>query len=269
MMLKKTQRAGSMALLTTSRMLTVLLVAYQLLSAGIQTSKAQSETGATQVDPFEKIIISPHIEATLEQGDRETVLITDQKVPAEKIHIEVKNNALHIYLEDAKITTKQVKSRENGVKRSVPVYQGRQLTVRITYKTLNELAIRGEENVVFEGLLKAAEFTLKMYGEASLLVNDMQIDNLNATFYGENNFKSKSGAANEQAFKTYGDCIIDVRNSANNATRISSYGESEFYINAKDKISVLAFGDAKIRYKGQPEIEKTVSIGDTDIARIE
>jgi len=54
------------------------------------------------VDHFTKVIVSPYIQVTFVEGDEERVTINQIKVDENKLHIEVNNKTLRIYLEGAK-----------------------------------------------------------------------------------------------------------------------------------------------------------------------
>src|SRR5258708_420264 len=54
------------------------------------------------VKPFHKVIISPYIQATFVQGDKESVTINGIIVDSSKLHVEVKHGALRLYLDGAK-----------------------------------------------------------------------------------------------------------------------------------------------------------------------
>src|SRR6266487_5932506 len=74
-----------------------LFFAILLLLTGIAAT-AQTK----MVDHFTKVIVSPYIQVTFVEGDEESVTINKIKVDEKKLHIEVNNTTLRIYLEGAK-----------------------------------------------------------------------------------------------------------------------------------------------------------------------
>ena len=56
----------------------------------------------TPVNHFDKVIISPHIQVTLVQGNEQSVTIENTTVSKDKIKIEINNTTLWVYLEGAK-----------------------------------------------------------------------------------------------------------------------------------------------------------------------
>lgn len=220
------------------------------------------------VAPFEKITVSPHIQLLLEQGDEETVSIGDHVVPLEKINIKVEGKNLHIYLDDAKMTTKQVKHTENGHTVSTPIYKGTQAVAHVHYKTLNGLSIRGEETASLLSPIVEKKFTINLYGESKLNIDSIQTNELKATLYGDNHLSIHKGAAISQVFKSYGDSKVDAPHLNNDFSKVTSYGDNTFNINSKGKIKVWAFGDAIINYSGDAEIQRLITIGEVKVNKI-
>ena len=73
------------------------IVAFCLLIATTITTHAQKFTPAH----FNKVIVSPYIQVTFVQGDKEGVAINDMIVDSSKLNVEVNNGTLRIYLDGA------------------------------------------------------------------------------------------------------------------------------------------------------------------------
>src|SRR4051812_14500757 len=106
----------------------------------------------TTVNHFSKIIISPHIQVTFIEGDEEKVSIDKSSVSNDKINIEVNSKTLRIYLDDAKEVTKNESVTEGGQTVKRPIYKGTMVIATVTYKTLNDLSVRGEEEIMCKSL---------------------------------------------------------------------------------------------------------------------
>src|SRR3954465_9308521 len=102
---------------------------------------AQTKT----VDHFSKVIVSPYIQVTFVQGDEESVTINDIKVDQNKLHIEVSDKTLRIWLEGAKDIPKTEKDYSDDHEETHPLYHNTSVVATVTYKTLDALSIRGEE----------------------------------------------------------------------------------------------------------------------------
>ncbi|WP_158800319.1 GIN domain-containing protein [Pedobacter sp. L105] len=218
------------------------------------------------VDPFDKVIISPHVQATFIKGDKESVTVESCTVDKNKIHIESNGKTLRVYLEGAKEITKNEKSNDNGVKKSI--YQGTVLTVTVSYKYLEELSVRGEENILLKSKLEQEDFGLNIYGTSMVSFNEVQLRKMTTTIYGESHLEIKTGAIAEQKFTAYGESKVDVLGVKGATAKATLYGESELNLNVSDEIKVTSFGDAKINYKGSPNIRKGINVGNPKIYQI-
>jgi ribosomal protein L31 len=232
---------------------------------GFRTTFAQTTT----VNHFSKIIISPHIQVTFVQGDEEKVSIEKSSVSNDKINIEVSSKTLRMYLDDAKEVTKHETVDEGGQTVKRPIYKGTMVIATVTYKTLNDLSVRGEEVMLCKSLIKGDEFTLKLYGESHMVFNEVSLGNLNTKIYGESFLEIKSGSITDQKYTAYGESRINSLGIAGNTARLTAYGEADFQVNVSDEIKITSFGNAKLKYKGNPAISKGINVGGVVINRIE
>lgn len=221
------------------------------------------------VDPFNKVIISPHIQVNLVEGEEESVIIESNIETEDKLNIEVNGKTLRIYLDDAKETTKTQIELKNGIEFKGPIYEGTIVTATITYKTLNDISVRGDETLVCKSLLKGEDFRLKIFGQSQVYLNDVDLQKFHTTIYGESFLEIKSGTIQQQKYTSYGVSKVDALAIANEDTRIIAYGEAELKINASNKIKITAYGEASLKYKGNAEIVKGVNIGDTRIKKLD
>ena len=243
----------------------VLVIFIMVLSIG----KTMAQTKEFSVDPFDKVIVSPHIQVNFVKGDKESVYIEDISVPIEKLNIEESGKTLHIYLEGAKTTTKSEKVHEDNYDGKRSIYQGTIVQATITYKNLNDLSLRGEETFVCKSLLEGDKFQLKIYGESEVSLNDVKLNSLNTTIYGEAELKIRSGNIGKLKITSYGESEITALNVQNEYVKITAYGEGEFRLNVSKELKVTAYGEAQIEYKGNPEVNKGIIIGETTIRKID
>ena len=223
----------------------------------------------TKVNPFTKVIISPNIQVTFIEGNEEAVTIEKSTVSKDKIHIEVNDKTLRIYLDGQKDLPKNETTRKNGYKQKESVYKGTVLTATVTYKTLNDLSIRGEETQVCKSTLKGKQFRLKIYGESKVFLDNVSLDELQATIYGESTLEIKSGSIKDQRYTAYGESVLKSFGIENGTTKITAYGGSSFKINASKNIKITSYGDARLEYKGGAEISKGLNIGDVKIEKVD
>jgi hypothetical protein len=237
-----------------------------LMIFSVKATEAQTTTA---VSHFDKVIISPYIEVTFVEGNQESVTIERSTVDKEKINIEVNNKTLRVYLDDAKELTKNKKVYTNGYKEKQPIYKGTVVTATVTYKTMNELSVRGEETQVCKSLLTGDKFRLKIYGESNVILTQVDLGELHTTIYGETILEIKAGSIHHQRYTTYGESKINSLAVNSNTTRITAYGESNFQVNSSDEIKITAIGEAKLEYKGSAVVNKGLHIGEMQIAKLD
>lgn len=223
----------------------------------------------TTVDAFDKVIISPHIQVSFIEGNEESVTVVKNNESDEKLNIEVKNKTLRVYLDDAKEIPKNEKVTKNGREMKVPIYKGTVVTAIITYKTLKELSLRGEEIIVCESPLEENNFRLKIYGESNVTLNEVDFKSLETSIYGESILNIKSGKIEEQKITAYGASEVNALDVKTQTTKITAYGDSILHINADEEIKITAYGEPSLRYKGNPEIKKGLVIGGLQINKLE
>ena len=238
----------------------------------LMTAVNLSAQEAITVESFNKVIVSPHVQATFTKGDKESVTIQSCSVSPDKVHIESNGKVLRVYLEGAKEITKNEKvkaSDESGRTVKQSIYKGTVLTVAITYKTLEDLSVRGEETILLKSKLDQDNFYLNIYGESKVYFEQVQLKKLRTTIYGESTLEFKAGHIADQKFTAYGESKVNALGITNNISRATLYGESELKLNVSDQINVPAFGEAKIGYKGNPQIKKGITIGKVLIYKID
>ena len=241
---------------------TILSAVFLLLAIAVT---AQTKT----VDHFTKVIVSPYIQVTFVQGDEESVTINDIKVDQNKLHIEVNDKTLRIWLEGAKDIPKNEKDYSDDHVEMHPLYNNTSVAATVTYKTLDALSVRGEEEHVCKSAIAGNKFTLKIYGESEMTFNEVNLQELQATLYGEGSLKIKSGSVKEQDYTCYGEGRINTLTISGNTSHITAYGDANVKINVSDRIKITSFGDAQVHYKGDPEVVKGLHIGDLLVDRMD
>ena len=219
----------------------------------------------TSVRHFDKIIVSPHIQVTFVEGNEENVVIEKSSVPMNKINIEVIGKTLRVYLDGAKEITKN----ENAYKERRSIYKGTIVTATINYKNLEKLSIRGNETQVCQSLLRGNRFRLRIYGDAHVFLNEVDLGQLQATIYGDGELEIKAGSIADQKYTVYGESKINSVAIETNTTKITTYGAANFRMNVSDEIKIISFGEASVAYKGNPRINKWLHFGDIQINKID
>lgn len=241
---------------------------YIIIITLIFTSQIVKAQNKQIVEPFNKVIISPHIETVFVQGEEESVTILENSLSDDKVNVEVNGGTLRVYLDDAKTTTKHEKVVKNGVKMNVPIYKGKVLTIKVTYKNIDNLSLRGEQRTICESLIDIEAFDLKIYGESQVTLNEVNINELDVDVYGESQLTIKKGSTNHQKITVYGEGDINVVEVKNKTAKLRALGEATFRVNTSKHIKFTAFGEAELYYKGNPEINKGFGVGASSINKI-
>ena len=232
-------------------------------------SQGLSAQTKKDVASFNKVIISPHIETTFVQGNEESVTILDNALSDNIVNIEVSGGTLRVYLDDAKVTTKHIKVVKDGMKKSIPLYKGKILTIKVTYKDIDNLSLRGEQRTVCESSLDVETFKLNIYGESEVFFNEINFKDFDVDIYGDSQLTIQKGTTEHQKITVYGEGEVDLASVDNTMSKLKAYGETEFRVQASKRIKFSAFGEAELYYKGTAKVSKGLSFGDSKINRID
>ena len=252
--LKKSKKAGQALL---------FLFAFFLFQ-----NNAFGQVKTFEVNAFDKVVVSPHIEVVFLEGPKESVVIERIDVPVEKLNVKVKNHTLKLYLDGAEIIPKTKKEYVDGQKKKVSVYNGTVVKAVVTYKNLSALDLRGEESFLFESPVNACDLRMKIYGESRVVMNELTLQELKVTLYGESTLEIKRGEIDEQKFTAYGESKVNSENVKNNISRVVSYGESIFRLNVSDNLKVTSYGESTVEYTGNARLTKGVIIGENTISKM-
>ncbi len=243
--------------------LTLLIVTFSIA----HVVKAQDKNIVLN-DDFDKVIVSPHIQATFVKGENPGIEIESMTIPREKLKYEIINNTLQVYLEGAKTVTKTKKIKNNGWKRKIPIYKNTVVQVKITYKAVDMFSLRGEEKITFESALDQEKCTLRIYGESEVLIKKAKLDDLRVAIYGESNLIIESGTIARQKITAYGSSKMRSLDVESKEAKITAYGEGTYQFNVSDRLKITSYGEANILYKGSPNLKKGIVIGESTIRRV-
>jgi len=237
----------------------ILLIA----TAGTVLAQEISKTLPT----FRKVIVSPRVNLVLEKGDQESIRLVYDHVTPDEINIEVNHKTLRIFLDDAKVTERTERYSEHPTqKRSV--YHDATITAYVTYRDIEHLEVRGNQEIICNGPILAERFTLKAYGENIIKLASVKADYLKTSLYGENDLHIKGGKAEFQKYKLFGENRIDAQSLKSYSAIANSFGESRIKLATQDNLKVNAFGGSKIEYFGDANVNKGLIFGETEIHRI-
>ncbi len=232
----------------------------------ITSSIAQDKTFKTK--DFDKIIISPHIEVNLVAGEEASVVIENAKVPMNKINVAVEGSTLRVYLDGAKTVTKSERVSSDNWNGKRSIYNGTMATATITYKTLKNLSIRGEEIVRCKSTLDQDELKMTLYGETKVYFEGLVLNDLTVAIYGSSYLEITKGNVGRQVFRAYGESEVNTIGMENEETKITAYGESNFRVKVADRLKVTCYGETTINYEGNPDVDNGIIIGEAKVRKI-
>jgi len=238
-----------------------------LVGAAVQLAAAQDAPKEITQDlkPFRKVVVSPRINLILEQGDHEGIRLVYNNVSASKINIKVQHHTLRVYLDDAKVTEKNEFQYPNH-KRSI--YHNVTITAYVTYKELEHLEIRGNQELTCNSPLRAEKFVLKAYGENEINLASIKTEYLKTSLYGENKLKIKGGKAEYQKYKLFGENRIDTQDLKSYSATAHIFGESNLKLNTQDQLKVNAFGESQVSYQGDASVSRGLIFGHAEINKL-
>lgn len=218
---------------------------------------------------FDKIIVSPHIEAVFKKGNKTSIEIENITVPEEKFQYEIENGTLQVYLKGAKTYTKNKKIIIKNQKRKVPLYKNRVVTLTITYKDVDTFSLRGEQKITFKSPLNQESCKLRIYGESEVKINFIDVEKLYVSIYGNSFLNIEKGKIQKQKITAYGASKIMASDISTEETKITAFGDGTFKLNASKIIKVTSYGEATILYKGDAKLKKGLVIGDSTIEKLQ
>jgi hypothetical protein len=218
---------------------------------------------------FDKIIVSPHIEAIFKKGNTASIEIVDISVPVEKFTYELNKGTLQVYLEGAKTYTKSKKIVVRDFETKVPLYNGRVVKVIITYVDVNTFSLRGEEKITFQTPLIQDDCKLLIYGKSEVTINTIEVDNLSVSIYGESFLKMDNGRINKQKITAYGASKVMASDVITDETKLTAYGDGIFKLNVSKKFKVTSYGEVTVLYKGDAMLKKGIVIGESTIRKVQ
>ena len=165
------------------------------LSCGAQGGALAPLQGGA-VAPFTKVIVSPFIQVEFVKGEAESVAINSILVDSGKLHVEVHHGTLRLYLEGAK----EIPKNQKDGSRSFPLYPKHAVVATVTYRSLDELSLRGDETQLCGSPIVTDKFVLSIYGESRVLFTEMRVREMNAHIYGESQLEIRSGSIDWQRY---------------------------------------------------------------------
>jgi len=224
-----------------------------------------AQTLEKDVKGFTRIIASPRINLILRKGDVEKVTVEYNDIAKGKVNVEVTGKTLHIFLDGARKLEKQVSY--NGHRGYHGIYEGAHVTAYVTYKNLEELEIRGEQELTCYSPIESEEFTLRAYGENDITLASLRAAYFKVAMYGENKLLIKDGKVTEQRYKLYGENDVNTLDMKSAYISTSIFGEGDLRVYSAKEVRINAFGEPTVHINGDARVNKRLIFGHATIRR--
>jgi hypothetical protein len=239
------------------------LFVFCLFTGMLQLTFAQEVTQS--LASFDKIVISPKINVVLQKGDKESITIRYSDINEDEINLEIRNHRLHVFLDGSRFLVQKEKRQQGICTFKREKYRNASITAYITYKELNSLVVRGEEEVISEDILTSPKFKLKAYGATDIELASLNSLKFKAKLFGENRLKIQGGEIKNQKYKLYGNNKVDTKAIESQTIASIIYGEASMRVKATDEMALTSFGEPSIQLSGSAYLSKGIVIGNPHI----
>lgn len=237
---------------------------------------------------FTEIVIAALVEATIQQGAKNTITLIGEESDMQQIRLAVAQATLYVESKAQQSVDESntcscccglfsVTRTTNGNRR---IQQKAVQAIITTTSALQALAVRGASNAALEFDMQAPQciasasgsaqvtlksvvaqntFTTEASGSSTITAASIQAPALVATLSGSAELICKGGQTNALTLTTNGASELKGEALTANTADITSSGSSEVTINVTSHLKANASGAASIRYSGNPSLERTVS----------
>lgn len=228
---------------------------------------ALSQEITKEIKHFTRIVASPRVNLILMKGDKESVRVEYHGVSEEKINIDLRGKTLRLYLDDArKFERRRKEKRAVDVKHMM--YEDASVTAYVTFKELDMLEIRGDQELSCLDPIEGDAFTLRAYGENQITLSAVKTGFFKAKLYGQNDLRIRKGRTLEQKYMLYGENTIDTKGVRSDYIVTRIFGEGSLRVNSAEEVRIDAFGEPDIHIAGGAQINKRLVIGKPNIQSI-
>lgn len=202
---------------------------------------------ARTLEPFRSIRVTNAADVTIEQGDAQSLTIRTDTNILPLISTKVEHGCLVI------------SDLEKNLKPS-------ELTVEIIVPELEAIDITGVSDVRGRGVLTGDSFKISVSGSADV---DLRLDvgKLQTRVTGACDL-DLNGKAKTQVIQISGSGDVSASDLATVSTDLEISGHGDCVVAASDKLNIEISGVGQVRYRGQPEVTKSIT-GLGDVARTE
>ncbi|RCH55601.1 DUF2807 domain-containing protein [Mucilaginibacter hurinus] len=212
---------------------TLLLTGYSVFAKANNHFQTRRTTDDRNLKGFNGISVAGPFDVYIKQGSNESVKVDAPDDILKHIVTEVKDGVLKIYLD------KQYNSRN---------WDKNDITVHISAKDLNSVAMSGSGDIFFEGGIKSNSLKLSVTGSGDI-EGKVDVQTLESSIAGSGDIKV-TGRANSSAVKVTGSGDFDGSGLVTVNTAVKVAGSGDASVNASQKIEASVIGSGDINYTG-------------------
>lgn len=234
-------------------------------------------------EPFENIEISDNISVEIQNGPKNSYILTADQNLIEEVEIIVKNNTLKIFTKN-KITNRKkldlylrlenINSlilNDDAILKNTGKFQANEIRISLHNSSKVDLDLEIEQNADFSFFnnsggkldLKADNILINMKDRTDLK-GDLDCKELKVTLEKYAGLKI-NGEANNSIYTLEGSSNLDAKKLKTKNAVLNSKNSSDIYVHATKSIEINAEGKSKVFLYGKPEVK---IIGLTDKSRI-
>jgi hypothetical protein len=218
------------------------------------STRLQTERGADVQDRklsgFHAVASTGSFDVVLKQGNTESVKVEADAEVINEIVTEVRNGTLLIH-------SKNTHNWGN-------FWNNRNITIYVTAKNLNSIALTGSGNLKMENEFTADKIQLKLSGSGDFQ-GKINVKTVEVIISGSGDFKV-AGKADESTIALSGSGDFDGSSLITKSTAIRISGSGDANIFASEKIDASVSGSGDIHYSGHPKSVSKIARGSGDIS---
>jgi hypothetical protein len=243
-----------------------LFVCAALLVAGIASAQ---ETETRKLSSFSKLDVGGPFEVTIEKGSEESVKITAEGVPLNKIITEVRGNTLEISLERGEYRNK-MKAKIILTYKSLDAIDksgSGNLTCNSDFTASDfDLGLSGSGNISAKKI-KAQQIKVRKSGSGNIRVATIETDDAELGLSGSGDLEISNGYAKTQSVHISGSGNVRAHGVKSNDCTASVSGSGNIDVSVSQSLEGSISGSGNIVYDGDAQVKKMGISGSGRISR--
>ncbi len=195
---------------------------------------------------YDGISVGGSFDVILVKGKEGNITIEGEENIIPFIETEIKGNTLKIQFE-----------------KNTNIRTTKRLTVTVTYKDIDKVALGGSGNITNEGTIKSNDFTVALGGSGNITLT-IDAEEISSKIGGSGNIKL-TGNTNDLSCSIAGSGSIKAYELNTDTVHATIAGSGNVRTTVKTKIKAKVVGSGSVYYKGNPKYIDSKSVGSGDV----